>query len=53
MTIALCFLTIGDLSQPAMWEAFFAKSGEATVYCHPKKPDEVSTGLLKDGIIAE
>lgn len=53
MTIALCFLTIGDLSQPAMWEAFLAKAGEATFYCHPKSPDEVSTGFLKGAMIAE
>lgn len=53
MTIALCFLTIGDLSQPAMWEAFLAGAGGATVYCHPKQPEDVTTGFLRDGIIAE
>ena len=53
MTVALCFLTIADLSQPAMWDAFFARADGATVYCHAKQPDEVTTGLLKNGIIAE
>lgn len=53
MTIALCFLTIGDLTQPAMWETLLANGGAANVYCHPKHPETVSTGFLKAGIIAE
>ncbi len=53
MTIALCFLTIADLSQPAMWDAFLAGTGDATFYCHPKNPDQIATGFLKDGIIVE
>jgi hypothetical protein len=53
MTIALCFLTVGDMSQPAMWKAFLAKAGGAAVYCHPKHPSEVSSTFLRDGIIGD
>jgi hypothetical protein len=53
MTIALCFLTLGDLSQPVIWEAFLAEAGGVSVYCHPKHPEEVSTDFLRRGIIAD
>lgn len=53
MTIALCFLTIGDLTQPAMWEDFLGGGSDVRVYCHPKQPDAVVTPFLKGGIIAE
>jgi hypothetical protein len=51
MTVALCFLTVGDLSQPQVWEAFVAGAAGATVYCHPKMPDDVSTAFLREAII--
>jgi hypothetical protein len=52
MSIALCFLTVGDLSQPAMWEAFLAQGDGYRIYCHPKHPEQVATHFLKDRIIA-
>ena len=53
MNFALCFLTVGDLSQPAMWEAFLDGAGSASIYCHPKHPADVATGFLRDSIIGE
>ncbi len=53
MTIALCFLTLGDVTQPRMWEAFLARAPEARIYCHPKIPAEASRGFLRDGIIRD
>lgn len=53
MSIALCFLTVGDLSQPFLWEAFLARANGAAVYCHPKQPEAVSTGFLRAAIISE
>jgi hypothetical protein len=53
MTIALCFLTVGDLTQPALWEAFLSRGPAATVYCHPKFPEAIATPFLRAGIIGE
>lgn len=53
MSIAFCFLTIGDVTQPTLWQSFFEKRGEFGVFCHPKNPENISTELLKNGIIGE
>lgn len=51
MTIALCFLTIGDVTQPAIWKSFLAGASAARVYCHPKMPEQVGSEALRNGII--
>ncbi len=52
MKIAFCFLTRANLTQPRLWERFFARSnGRHTVYCHPKFPQDVTDALLADRII--
>lgn len=51
MSVAFCFLTIGDLAQPALWQAFLDTGKDFGIFCHPKKPDEISTKWLKDGVI--
>ena len=53
MKIAFCFLTLGDLLQPKIWEEFFngAAPKKYTVYCHPKEPAQVVSPILRDRII--
>jgi hypothetical protein len=55
MKIAFCFLTQGDLLQPALWQAFFATApqGRCNVYCHPKTPAAVTSEILSGRIIRE
>lgn len=52
MTLALCFLTIGDLSQPALWDQFVQDAKGLKIVCHPKAdPASISTPWLRRGII--
>ncbi len=55
MKIAFCFLTIGDLLQPKIWDAFFRAAAQEkySVYCHPKKPQQVTSPTLRDRIIKD
>jgi hypothetical protein len=51
MTVALCFLTIGDVTQPALWSSFLAGAQDARIYCHPKDRDAISSEFLCGRII--
>ncbi len=51
MSLAFCFLTIGDLTQPRIWELFFGESDQVGIFCHPKNPQDVSSRWLKRSII--
>ena len=53
MSIALCFLTVGDLTQPESWRRFLAGTDQMSVYCHPKNPTAVQTDFLRLGIIGD
>ena len=51
MSIAFCFLTIADLSQPRLWDAFLDKAHGAKTYFHPKFPHQIKTALIRNNII--
>jgi hypothetical protein len=53
MRIALCFLTIGNVSQPKLWETFFEGAGKEkyNIYCHAKDRHSLSDEFLKRSII--
>ena len=55
MRVAFCFLTRGDLLQPALWQAFFAAAPreQYSIYSHPKEPDQVTSGVLAGTVIDE
>jgi hypothetical protein len=53
MSVALCFLTVGDVTQPALWRSFLASGGDARVYCHPKNPEDIATEFLREAIITD
>lgn len=53
MSVALCFLTVGNVSQPRLWAAFLSDAEGARVYCHPKFPDKITMPALRNGIIAD
>ena len=51
MSVALCFLTIADVSQPKLWAAFLDKAQGAKAYFHPKFPDQTSTEWIRSNTI--
>jgi hypothetical protein len=55
MRVAFCFLTRGDLLQPAVWETFFAGADreQHAVYSHPKEPVAVTSPVLGGTAIPE
>lgn len=53
MTIALCFLTLGDLSQTGVWNAYLAAASGVNVYCHPKSSLPLASTLLRQSVISE
>ena len=54
MKVAFCFLTVGDVLQPKLWERFFATapSEKYKIYCHPKEPQLVTSDFLRQSIIS-
>jgi hypothetical protein len=55
MKIAFCFVTLDDLVQPEICEAFFADASpdQFAVFCHPKNPGNVHSRTLAGRIIRE
>jgi Core-2/I-Branching enzyme len=53
MKIAFCFLSTGDVSQPAIWNRFFSSAPRESykVYSHPKEPGLVTSEFLQGRII--
>ena len=53
MKIALCFLTIDNLAQAAVWERFLASTGRDrfSLYCHAKFPERVTDAVLRDRLV--
>lgn len=55
MKVAFCFVTLGDVLQPQLWDAFFAAApaGSFNVYCHPKDPAAVTSRWLAPGVLRD
>lgn len=52
MKIAFLFLTIGDLNQEYLWREYFKGNDKKySIYCHPKKKDNVNSKWFKNYII--
>ncbi|WP_421694476.1 beta-1,6-N-acetylglucosaminyltransferase [Aestuariivirga sp.] len=47
----MCFLTMGDVTQPSLWAAYARLCQESTFYCHPKHPEQVQSPFLRERII--
>jgi hypothetical protein len=53
---AFLFLTVGNVTQPALWQDFFKsrpKGTEFSLYCHAKLPEKIAWPFLRDRIIRD